>query len=34
MRLFEAKPSKWAPKWFTQELVDSFKNNIDILEKD
>jgi PD-(D/E)XK endonuclease len=34
MRLFEAKPSKWAPEWFTQELIDSFKNNIDALEKD
>jgi len=33
MRLFQSKPNKHNPKWFTQELVDSFKNNISALEK-
>ena len=34
VRLFRSKPSKWCPKWFNQDLVDSFKNNISALEKD
>jgi len=33
MRLFKSKPNKWSPKWFTQELIDSYKNNIHVLEK-
>jgi hypothetical protein len=33
MRLFRAKPSKYCPSWFTQELINSFKNNINVLEK-
>jgi len=34
VRLFRARPSKWCPSWFTQELIDSYKNNISALEKD
>ena len=33
VRVFRSRPSKHCPDWFTQELVDSFKNNIDALEK-
>lgn len=33
-RLFLTKPRKYCPEWFTQELIDSFKNNFDVLEKD
>jgi hypothetical protein len=33
VRLFRSKPSKDCPKWFTQKLIDSFKNNINALEK-
>jgi hypothetical protein len=33
VRLFRSKPSKWCPDWFTQELIDSYKNNIHVLEK-
>jgi hypothetical protein len=32
MRLFESKPSKWCPKWFTKKLVDSFKNNTSAID--
>lgn len=34
IRLFKSKPSKWCPKWFTQELIDKYKNNINALEED
>ncbi|SRR4030042_138899 len=34
VRTFSSKIGKCSPKWFTQELVDSFKNNIHALEKD
>jgi len=33
IRLFRSKPGKCCPSWFTQELIDSFKNNIEILDK-
>jgi hypothetical protein len=33
IRLFQSKPVKHNPGWFTQELIDSFKNNINILEE-
>jgi Holliday junction resolvase-like predicted endonuclease len=32
VRLFRSRPSKYCPSWFTQELIDSFKNNIHSLE--
>ncbi|MBS3076613.1 aspartate ammonia-lyase [Candidatus Pacearchaeota archaeon] len=34
MRLFCSRPSKWCPSWFTQELIDKYKNNVCALEKD
>ena len=34
IRLFRSKPGKDCPEWYTQELIDSFKNNIDAIEKD
>ena len=33
IRLFRSKPSKYCPKWFKQELIDSYKNNIHALEE-
>ncbi|MDD5340551.1 MAG: hypothetical protein PHV13_04875 [Candidatus ainarchaeum sp.] len=33
VRTFRSKPSKTCPKWYTQELIDSFKNNIRALRK-
>ncbi|MBS3072241.1 hypothetical protein J4477_00195 [Candidatus Pacearchaeota archaeon] len=33
VRLFRSKPSKWCPKWFTQDLIDKYKNNISSLEE-
>jgi len=33
VRLFRSKPGKHCPNWFTQKLIDSFKNNIHVLEK-
>ena len=33
VRIFLTKPNKDSPKWYTQELIDSFKNNIKVLEK-
>jgi len=32
VRLFRSKPNKDSPSWFTQDLINSFKNNIDVLE--
>jgi len=34
VRLFRSKPSKYCPSWFTQELIDSYKNNIHAVQKD
>jgi len=34
MRLFYSRPNRYNPEWFTQELIDSFKNNIEVLERD
>ena len=33
IRLFRSKPSKTCPSWFTQELIDKYKNNIKVLEE-
>ena len=33
VRLFLSKPDKFSPKWYTQELINSFKNNINTIEK-
>lgn len=33
VRVFSTKPNVDSPKWLTQELIDSFKNNIHVLEK-
>ncbi|MBI2664951.1 hypothetical protein HYX10_06460 [Candidatus Woesearchaeota archaeon] len=34
VRLFRSKPSKYCPSWFTQDLIDSYKNSIKAIEKD
>jgi len=33
VRLFRSKPDKWCPKWFTQDLINEYKNNLSALEK-
>jgi hypothetical protein len=33
VRTFESKPNKYYPEWLTQKLIDSFKNNIHVLEE-
>ena len=33
VRVFRVKPSKWCPAWFTQDLINKYKNNLSALEK-